>query len=187
MKILIATLFIFFATLPAWAQSGSSKGYFKLDPIVGYERVQKLEPTPHMKSRLIYGLRANYGPPIFSAEAEITQGKDDEAFPTQDLVIEEKVTNAMLGLRSSFNFGGMLSWFLRAGGHARKSEYTRTQSGVTTVREPAIYVSPYAGTGASFNLMGNFTANAGYTVIFTGKPKGSDREYQTTLGFAIKI
>ena len=188
MKILITFFVAFLATLPVWAQSGTAdKGYFKLEPIIGYERVQKIEPTPHTKSRLIYGLRANYGPPILSAEAEITQGKDDESFPDRNLTIEEKATNLMAGLRSSFNLGGVLSWYLRAGGHARKSEYTRTENGVTTTRDPAVYVSPYAGTGATLNLMGTLTANAGITVIFTGRPKGSDHEYQTTLGFGIKI
>lgn len=187
MKIIILTILTLSFSQALWAQRGSSQGYFKLEPIIGYERVQKLEPTPHAKSRLMYGLRASYGPPVLSAEAELTQAKDDEAFPQQNLTIEEKSTNLMLGLRSSFNLGGMLSWYFRAGGHARKSEYSRTESGVTTTREPAVYLSPYAGTGLSVNLMGNFTANAGYTVIFTGRPKGSDREYQTTLGFAVKI
>lgn len=184
---MIAVLLVFFATLPAWAQQGSEASYFKLEPIIGYERVQKFEPTPHSKSRLIYGLRASYGPPILTAEAEVTQGKDDESFPDRNLTIEEKATNLMVGLRSSFNFGGMISWYLRAGGHARKNEYTRVENGVSTVREPAVYLSPYAGTGASLNLMNNLTANAGITVIFTGRPKGSDREYQTTLGFGVKI
>lgn len=178
---------IFFLSIPhAWAQKRDTS-YFKLEPIVGYERVQKFEPTSHTKSRLIYGLRASYGPPILAAEAEVTQGKDDESFPEQDLKIEEKVTNLMLGLKSSFNLGSMLTWYLRAGGHARKSEYTRTEAGVSTTRDPAVYASPYAGTGATINLFDKLTANAGITVIFTGRPQGSDHEYQTTLGFGIKI
>lgn len=159
----------------------------KIEPVVGLERVQKIEPTPHTKNRFIYGIRMNYGPPIFSAEAEVTQGKDSESFPLQSLSIEETVTNAMLGVRSSFHFGNLLQWYLRLGGHARKSEVSRTENGVTTTRDPAVYLSPYAGTGLSINLLNAFSLNAGYTVLFTGKPKGSDREYQTTLGFSVRI
>ena len=187
MRIFLIFFLFIFVTLPAWAQSSSTNGYLKIEPVVGMERVQKIEPTPHSKTRFIYGLRLNYGPPIFSAEAEITQGKDSESFPGQSLSIEETVTNAMLGVRSSLNFGGILQWYLRAGGHGRKSEYSKTLSGVTTTREPSIYLSPYAGTGLSINLLNAFSLNAGYTVIFTGRPKGSDREYQTTLGFSVRI
>ncbi len=181
MKKIIFIFVILFAAHPTWAQ------YFKLEPIIGYERVQKIEPTAHTKSRLIYGLRASYGPPIFSVEGEVTQGKDDESFPDRNLTIEEKVTNMMLGIRSSFNLASTLTWYLRGGGHARKSEYTRTENGVSSEREPAVYTSPYAGTGLTINLFNKLTANAGITVIFTGRPRGSDREYQTTLGFGIKL
>ncbi len=179
----MASLFI----TPSWAQSAGTKGYLKIEPVIGYERVQKIEPTPHSKNRLIYGIRANYGPPIFSLEAEVTQGKDNESFPDRNLTIEETVTNGMLGVRSSFNIGNLARWFLRFGGHARKTELSRTENSITTTTEPAIYLSPYAGTGLSINLLRTFSLNAGYTVIFTGRPKGSDREYQTTLGFSIRI
>lgn len=184
--VLIFFLFIF-VSIPAWSQSSPTGGFLKIEPVVGLERVQKIEPTPHSNTRFIYGLRMNYGPPLLSAEAEITQGKDSESFPVQNLTTEETVTNAMLGVRSSFNFGGVLQWYLRLGGHGRKSEYSKTLNGVTTTREPSVYLSPYAGTGLSINLLNAFSLNAGYTVIFTGKPKGSDREYQTTLGFSVRI
>lgn len=183
MKVLIITILLIFS-FNLWAQN---KDYFNISPIVGYERVQKFEPTPHTKSRLIYGLRASYGPPIFAAEAEVTRGSDDESFPDQDLTIEETATNAMLGLRSSFNISSALRWYIRGGGHARKREITRTQDGVTTEQDPAVYLSPYAGSGLNINLFNKLTLNAGITVIFTGEPKGSDYEYQTTLGFGIKI
>lgn len=183
MKTLIAlTLLILSFNL-----SAQNKDYFSISPIVGYERVQKVEPTPHTKSRLIYGVRASYGPPIFAAEAEITRGSDDENFPDRNLTIEETATNAMLGVRSSFNIASALRWYVRGGGHARKREITRTQDEVTTEQDPAVYVSPYAGSGLNINLFNKLTLNAGITVIFTGEPKGSDHEYQTTLGFGIKI
>ena len=185
MKNLIIFLSLLFLS-KAYSQS-SPVGYLRIEPVVGAERVQKIEPTQHSKTRLIYGLRINYGPPLFSAEAEVTQGKDNESFADQNLTIEETVTNAMLGVRSSLNFANLASWYLRVGGHARKSELQRTQNNVTTVRDPAIYVSPYAGTGLNINLLGTFSLNAGYTILFTGKPKGSDREYQTTLGFSVRI
>lgn len=178
---LLTTLFIP-TTLAA-----SSKSYLTIGPIVGYERVQKISPTPHTKDRLVYGVRALYGPPLLSAEAEVTQGKDSESFPERDLTIKETATTAQLGLRSNFFRTKILTTYLRAGGHARKSEIETTEAGVTTKSEPAIRISPYAGAGLGINLMNKFTLNLGITAIFTGKPKGSDREYQTTLGFTVNI
>ena len=37
------------------------------------------------------------------------------------------------------------------------------------------------------NRFVNFTVNGGVTVIFTGEPRGSDREYQSTLAFGVRI
>lgn len=159
---------------------------FKLQPIVGLERIQKLSPVAKTKTRTIVGVRALFGPDRFTLEGEVTRSEDSETLYDRNLTEEEESIAAKLGVRSGFNIGP-LGWYLRAGGQARKSTYTTTENGVTTTREPAIYVSPYAGTGFSFNLGGNLFANGGVTVIFTGKPKGSDREYQTSLGFGVRI
>ena len=166
--------------------SYQSKAEITIQPVVGYERVQKISPTPHTKDRAVFGARLIYGPPLFSFEAELTKANDTENFPDRNLIIKEDTTAAKLGVRSSFSFP-FVRWYLRAGGAARKSTITETRSGVVSERDPAIYVSPYAGTGLTVNIMGAFTADAGVTVVFTGQPKGSDREYQTTLGFGVKI
>ena len=181
---ILSTFLIFYSTSLFAQRSGSN---FSIEPIVGYERVQKLVPTQHTKDRLIYGVRATWGPSLLALEAEITQGKDAEDFPDDNLSIKEVATNAKLGIRSSILNTKFIRWYARAGGHARQSEITTTQSGVTTTKKPAVKVSPYAGTGFGFNFNNAVRINAGLTVIFTGEPKGSDREYQTTLGFAIKI
>jgi hypothetical protein len=173
-------------TLPN-AFGASSTDNLTIGPIIGYERVQKILPTPHTTNRLVYGLRAVYGPPLLSAEAELTQGKDTENFPDRSLTIKETATNAKVGIRSNFLRTTFVTTYLRAGGHARKSEIEKTESGVTTTHEPAIYVSPYAGAGMAVNILNKLKLNFGVTAIFTGKPKGSDREYQTTLGFTIKL
>ncbi len=181
------TLLLFLSLSIPSTMAASSKGNLTIGPIVGYERVQKISPTPHTKDRLFYGIRAVYGPPLLSAEAEITQGKDTESFPERDLTIKETATSAMVGLRSNFLRTKFLTTYIRAGGHARKSEVETTEAGVTTTREPAVSVSPYAGAGLNINLMNKFTLNLGITAIFTGKPKGSDSEYQTSLGFTVNI
>jgi|GEM_PF-2230819 len=184
-KTKIIILFSFFITLTSEAQA-QAKGNLSLQPIVGLERVQKLSPVVKTKTRTIVGVRALYGPPLLSAEAEVTRSEDSETLFDQNLTEKEESYAARLGIRTSLNLV-LLNWYLRAGGQARKSTYTTTQNGITTSRDPAVNISPYAGTGFSMNLMGNFFANGGVTVIFTGKPKGSDRDYQTTLGFGVRI
>lgn len=189
MKRIYIILTIFILTLSkasAVVSLPMGSGALRITPIVGYERVVKVSPVQKTKTRMVYGVNLTFGPSYLSAEAEVTQSKDSETLYEDDIKEEEESTAAKLGLRSSFNLG-VLNWYLRAGAQARQSKYTTTTAGVTTVREPAIYVSPYAGTGFNFNLFGNLFANGGITVIFTGRPKGSDREYQTTLGFGVRI
>ena len=186
MKTLIKTLCLLFSTLFSLGVFAQKGGNLRISPIVGLERVQKLSPVAKTKTRTIVGVRALYGPPAFSLEAEVTRSEDSETLYEQDLTEKEESIAARLGVRSGFNIG-FFGWYLRLGGQARRSEYTTTQNDVTTTRTPAVNVSPYAGTGFNLNLMGNFFANGGITVIFTGKPKGSDRDYQTTFGFGVRI
>lgn len=180
---LITALSLIFLSLSSFAKGGAT---LDLSPIVGLERVTKVSPVRRTKTRTIVGARATFGIPLLSLEAQLTRSDDTETQPEEDLTEDEESYSAMLGLRSSINLG-IARWFLRAGGHARKSTYTRTQAGVTTTREPAIYVSPYAGTGLRVNVMNNFWLTAGYTVIFTGRPRGSDTDTQTTLAFGVSI
>lgn len=180
-NLILISLFSF--SLPLLAKG---KAALTVQPVVGLERVQKLSPVQKTKTRTIVGARAMYGVPRLSLEAQVTRAEDSETLYDRNLTEKEESYNAMLGIRSSFNVL-FANWYLRAGGHARKSTYTTTQNGVTTTRDPAIYLSPYAGTGLSVNILGKFFANAGVTVIFTGRPKGSDQEYQTTLGFGVRI
>lgn len=184
MKTLILTLL--FTILYSSQGLAAQGGNIRFQPIVGLERIQKLSPVVKTKTRTIVGGRLLLGPPGFSLEAEVTRSDDSEYIAADDLTEKEESYAAKLGVRSGFSMGP-LGWYLRAGGQARRSEITVTQNDVTTTRDPAVYVSPYAGTGFRFNLAGNLFANGGVTVIFTGRPKGSDREYQTTFGFGVRI
>lgn len=186
-KLILLPIVVFLlSTMSAFSQTRGSS-LLSVEPIVGYERVQALLPEPHTKDRLIYGLRVSFGPPILSIEAEATQGSDTESFPSDNLEVKESVTNGMVGLKSSIFNGQFLRWYIRAGGHARKTKIETTLLSVTTTEEPDLKISPYAGTGLTFRFGSMFTLNAGITAIFTGEPNGSDREYQTTLGFSIRI
>jgi hypothetical protein len=186
-KLFLTTLLTLSIT-PSYAQSFSSDSGFKnltIQPLVGYERVQKVTPTPRTKTRMFYGLRALYGVPHLSAELQVTRAKDDETLNNGDLRLKETATTGMLGIYSHFAHQSMLSVYLRAGGHARKSEIEKIEDGVSTTSDPAVRLSPYAGSGLIFKLAQYFSLTAGVTVIFTGEPQGSDREYQTDLGFNI--
>jgi hypothetical protein len=181
-KLLLAFLVLLAPSV--FAQKG---GYLRINPIIGLERVQKISPVAKTKTRTIVGTRVLYGPPAFSLEGELTRSEDSETVFDPNIIKEtEESYAARVGLRSGFNLG-FLGWYLRAGGQARRSKITREVDGVTTTRTPAVNIAPYAGTGFNLNFQGNFFANGGITVIFTGKPKGSDRDYQTTFGFGVRI
>lgn len=166
--------------------AAGAKGNLQISPLYGFERVQKLSPEVRTKNRTFVGVRLVYGPPLLSFESEVTRSNDTEELPARSLVEDEESYAAKVGLRSSFNLV-LFRWYVRAGGHARKSTYSRVENGVSSTREPAINISPYAGTGFKFNLASNFFVSGGVTAIFTGKPRGSDRDYQTTFAFGMRL
>ena len=164
-----------------------SKGSLSVEPVLGYEKVQSILPTPHTSNRLFYGIRANWGPELLSLEAEATQSKDDSTHENGTVEVSQTSKNYTLGLRSSYGLGRNFKWYLRAGGSARDSKYTKTEAGVTTTQEPATYISPYAGSGLTLNMFGFFSLNAGITAVFTDHKNVSEPEYQSSLGFSVKI
>lgn len=187
---LFLTLLLPFFSSTIYAQSFSSANIgenLRIQPIVGYERVQKVTPTARTTNRLYYGFRALYGVPLLSGELQVTQAKEDETLNNGTLTINETATTGMLGIYSQFSHKSILSTYLRAGGHARKSEIETTENGVTTKTTPSVRLSPYAGTGLTFRLGRFFSLTAGLTVVFTGQPQSSDHEYQTDLGFNINF
>lgn len=154
-------------------------------PIVGYERIQKLVPTPHTKERIVYGARLITGLPLISAEVEYTRGTDNEDFPELRLFTKDETDKVKLGLRSVIRLVGIVYAFGRAGGQAKKNKHTETRNGVTTVTEDPIYVHPYIGAGVRARLGRNVRFEADFTFIFPDTKNFSNYEQQTTAGFAI--
>lgn len=159
-----------------------------ITPIVGVERVQRFEPEEYTSNRVYYGVRLQYGQPIFSLEAEVTQSKDNKTFNNLDRKVADETTAAQLGFRSTVG-QGPLNFFFRAGGSARQTEFTTTtiSTGAETTEKPDIVINPYAGTGLGINVAGLFRLNAGITAIFGGSPKGEEIDYQATLGYTINF
>jgi hypothetical protein len=180
----IALSLVAFLPAPALAASLLS---LQVEPIVGYERVQKLVPTAHTKSRLIYGARLIAGLPLLSAEAELTRGTDDESFPDQGLTTKDTADKLKLGLRSGFGMGMLLRFTARGGVQATRNRHEETTGGVTTsALEPTRY-KPYAGAGLRARLAPKITASAEAVVVFNDINDLKQNEYQTTAGFAIRF
>lgn len=156
-----------------------------LEPIVGYQRSQRLVPNPHTHDHLVYGARFTAGLLLFSVEGEYTRGTDSETFPTMST--KDTTDQARLGLRSTFRLLGFVHLFVRAGGQARRNVHEETISGVTTsVTEPIRY-NPYAGAGLRVNLASHFSLTGDLTTTFRNFPSMNDNEYMTTLSLAIDI
>src|SRR4051812_25574505 len=74
-----------------------------VEPIIGYERVQKLVPQRHSRDRLTYGARARAGIPAVSAELEFTRAEDTEDFSGQALSrVKDQDDRLKLGVVSSY-------------------------------------------------------------------------------------
>lgn len=156
-----------------------------LEPIVGYEQVQQVLPTPHRLSRLVYGARATAGILLLSAEAEYTRGVSDESFPD----FTQKVTGDRLkvGLRSGFGLGSLFSIFARGGVQASQEKVEQNANGeITTTYQPLVY-RPYAGLGARAGLSNKLSVTANVVAVISDVNDMSQNEYQVTAGFAIRL
>lgn len=159
----------------------------KITPIVSLEKVYKTYPTTHSKTVTSLGLRTSMGPSLLALEIEATRYSDTEDFVTQDLKIEDESYQGKLGLSSTFLKITGLNFTLRAGGSARKTTETRTESGTTIKYKPAVKISPYAGVDLAFKMIPGVSIIIGHNIIFTGEPKGSDVDSQTSFGLTIGI
>ncbi|MBY0370901.1 porin family protein [bacterium] len=159
---------------------------FDLEPIVGYERVQKFLPTAHTKDRLVLGGRVVLGTPLISAEAEYTRANDTESYPATSTDIAEQQDKARVGLRSTYNFA-LVSVFARAGAQARLTKRTVTVSGTPSTQTDPITYNPYAGAGARVHIRNNIALSADITVVFNGFPNMNMNDYMTTAGLVVSF
>jgi len=157
-----------------------------VEPIVGYERVQKFLPTAHTTDRLVLGGRLVVGMPLVAAEAEYTRATDTETFSATSTTIQETEDKARVGLRSTYRMA-MVSLFLRAGAQARLTKRVITVSGSDTTQTDPIKYNPYAGAGARFHLSRNIALSADITVVFNAFPNFAQNDYMTTAGLVVSF
>ncbi len=158
-----------------------------VEPIIGYERAQKLIPTPHTTERLVYGARITVGLPLISAEAEFTRATDTESFPTMALTVKDTEDKARVGARSTFRLGGMISLIARAGAQAKLVKHETTTAGVTGLIVDPIKYNPYAGVGFKFKMSRQVALTADLTVVFRDFPNMNQNDYMTTAGFVVSF
>lgn len=183
---LLAWVFTLCAAVPAFAATGMIST--TVEPIVGYERVQKFTPTQHTKERLVIGARVTAGMPLISAEGEFTHATDTEDF-TSPIVqtIQETEERARVGARSTLKLSGFVNFFVRAGGQARLVRRDTTISGVTTTVMDPIRYNPYAGAGLRITVSNNIALNADLTVTFRAFPDMTQNDYMTTASVSVSF
>ena len=176
----------FLLSAPAFAM-GSGDLKYDVEPIVGYERVQKFLPTPHTHDRLTYGVRATAGLLMLSAEGEYTRGTDSESFPAQGVDTKDTDDMLKLGLVSQYRLGQLLTAGLRGGVQASKNIHESTANGVLTKTTNPVVYHPYAGFLASASLSTKVALTAGITVVFHDFPSMKQNDYQTSLGLTLQF
>ena len=159
-----------------------------VEPLIGYERVQRVTPSPQIKMRLFSGVRLTYGIPRLSAEAEYIRGTDSDTLPELSQTTSTTDDRLKFGARSSYRLASLLSTWLRLGVQASRTtrEVTTGSSSVKTVGQPEY--DPYAGAGLNFGLSDKISLDAGVTVVFKNFPDSWDQnDYQASLGFRVRV
>lgn len=185
MKAYFVAALLLVAAVPSLAANMVIKT--NVEPIIGYERVQKLVPTAHSRDRLVYGARVTVGIPFVSAEAEYTRATDTEAFPATVTTITDTDDKVRLGVRSNFHLLGLVSIFIRGGAQARQSRHeTTVGASVTRSTDPIVY-NPYLGGGLAAHLGSKFSLTADVTTVFRSFPSFNDNDYMVTAGFVVSL
>jgi hypothetical protein len=157
---------------------------YTISPIVGYETVYRLAPTPHTSTRVIYGARLTAGVDLISGELEYTKGSDTELYlaaPEKIVTDDEKVK---LGIRSTYRFNDYLFATGRLGGSATKSATSSTSGAVTTKTEDAIKYNPYLGASLGLNV-GPISVSVGATAIIKDTSDMTKNDIQHTLSVSM--
>lgn len=157
------------------------------EPIVGYEKVQRIYPTKHTSEHMLYGVRATAGLMLFSLEGEWTRSRDTEVFPNLGLTTKDVDDKLKAGLRSTIHLLGILYGHARAGGQATKNVHQDIVGGVVTDTSTKMTIRPYAGAGISGRLGHYFEIEGDVTVVFRTPGNLKDNDYQATLGWVIRF
>lgn len=180
-----------FLVFNLWARSNSvsSTNNFRLIPIIGYEQVQELLPTPHMQSRLFYGARASYMLQLATVEVEYLIANDQTTDAATNIGYKNDEQKFRLGLLGSLYADNFLYWYVRGGVQGRQNKLTKTQAGVSTITYAKFATNPYIGTGAQVYVSSFFSLNADLTVTYVPTSDKSLKPYEIapSLGFAIHI
>lgn len=161
-----------------------------IEPIIGYERVQKLVPTAHTRERLVYGARLTLGIPLVAAELEYTRGQDSESFTSPTLTVTDTTDKLKLGARSTIQLDRRtFSLVARAGVQARRNIHEEDNGVVSTRTEEAIEYDPYAGAGLRVRLGRRSKLHfvADFVVVFNDFNDLSKNEYLLSSGFSLRI
>ncbi len=161
----------------------------QVNPIVGYEFVDKFTPYAHTHGRLIYGALATAGIPLFSLEGEYTHGSDSETFGAPyNLSTTDTSDRYRVGVRSSVNLSNMLNVHLRGGGEEIQNQHQEYVGSVQTVnRQDQTVYHPYLGLGAALNLTHRFQATVEVLATIPNLNDLTQNEYETTAGFAVRF
>lgn len=167
------------------AHARRQKFGFEVEPLIGYERVQKVVPTAHTAERMFYGARVTAGFLFLAAEAEGTRGTDTEI--SGGTTYKDSADKVKLGLRSKIKMGKAMSLVARGGAQGKWSKTETTTGGVTTMTKAGPVYHPYAGLGLSALTTKNTSITGAVTVVFNDFPDMSKNEYQTSLSYQISF
>ncbi len=165
----------------------SSDPALRVMPIAGYETIFRDTPSPHTKTRVVYGLRVTYGIPAVSGEAEYTIGNDVENYTIAPERIRNEDERLKIGITSMYHPISFAFVNLRAGGQASRGTEEVTSGGVTTKTVKELEVHPYAGAGLGVHFGSFLTLSASSTMVFRDYKDMKKNDVQNMVALSIGI
>ena len=192
MKILFCTLFTFALlaqTNPAHAAESNPDDtpqiHVLIEPIIGYQSLERTYPYDHNEGMLTYGARVVVGTYELAGEAEVQFGSSSESFNNPPVEIDTSFTMVRLGARKVFPVSEPVHVLTRLGmeGYHFSNTYNVVNPDLSTSStsdSPAWQFRPYVGAGLIFYLFRSlsFSVEEVYVV---------DTSWETGFGFRLYI
>ena len=155
--------------------------HFLLEPVLGYEFLQRSYPNTHTEGMFFYGARAVAGSQMIAGELLYTHGSASESFATPTLLTADSTRDLIrIGPRTLIPLDHWIKLLVRLGEQASHDSFTYTSSTGSYQDSPKWEFHPYVGGGLIFHFIPELSLDFEGTYILNG-------DFEAGIGFRVYI
>jgi hypothetical protein len=151
-----------------------------IEPVIGYQSLQRTYPFDHKQGMLTYGLRVVVGTYRLAGEGEFQYGSATENFSNPTVTDNTSFIQARVGARTIVPVIEQLSLIFRLGMEGFHYSNEISNATTTITDSPAWKFEPYLGAGVNFFLFKSLSLSVEEVYVI-------DTSWETSFGFRLYI